>query len=576
MQTSRWPISKLPIAHLEPFPYHKGELYVELLDRLAKYVTDQLHPNLRETVEEMVEELEHILALQHGKYVEGIQDFQRIHDAFMTDVNSALMALNDNAVTDLARDPGSVFGSYLQSTLNAIGHTVSSSPTTYSHRAFNISGGDAQQIQDAIENMSEGDVLTIPDDMVFTTGFPVTVDKPVTIRGGQYHSSTVFEVVSGGVTLERVTIDGQTGSMVSGTRGIQVRGTATQYVEGFTLRDSVIRNVSYDGVRAQFVRDVTIERNTIHDFRYAAIALSSVDGGLVTHNTIRDGISDMSVNHNCYGVSISLGPSVALSHRPRNIEVSHNTVSNIPHWEGLDTHNGQSISFLNNTIRGCRRGIALVASSSETDSGPTDCKVIGNTIDGDGASRSVFPEVLGITMAGNNDGVRKSDAIITNNTVVNVNGPSDTPILFHENHPNRYAFEKCVVTGNSTDSGRLPSTVDSGWVDAETHFNFTSNMERDPERPILSRLQVIDGKPTLMLQGTLYLSTASSVLRVNAETRNRYPELIPPGTIYCGNIVMGDYSNNGQLFLNTEARIIYANMGDLSGSNSRVYVQATI
>ena len=114
MQTSRWPISKLPIAHLEPFPYHKGELYVELLDRLAKYVTDQLHPNLRETVEHMVEELEQILALQHNKYVEGIQDFQRIHDAFMEDVNSALMALNDNAVSDLVEDPGTALGKSLR------------------------------------------------------------------------------------------------------------------------------------------------------------------------------------------------------------------------------------------------------------------------------------------------------------------------------------------------------------------------------------------------------------------------------------------------------------------------------
>ena len=123
MQTSRWPISKLPIAHLEPFPYHKGELYVELLDRLAKYVTDQLHPNLRKTVEHMVEELEHILAAQHGKYVEGIQDFQRIHDAFMEDVNSALMALNDNAVADLAEDPGSVFGSTLRELFALKGET---------------------------------------------------------------------------------------------------------------------------------------------------------------------------------------------------------------------------------------------------------------------------------------------------------------------------------------------------------------------------------------------------------------------------------------------------------------------
>lgn len=114
MQTSRWPISKLPIRHIEPFPYHKGELYVELLDRLAKYVTDQLHPNLRKTIEELVEELEQVLALQHNKYVEGVQDFQRIHDAFMEDVNSALMALNDNAVADLVDDPASALGTTLR------------------------------------------------------------------------------------------------------------------------------------------------------------------------------------------------------------------------------------------------------------------------------------------------------------------------------------------------------------------------------------------------------------------------------------------------------------------------------
>lgn len=117
MKTSRWPISKLPIAHLEPFPYHKGELYVELLDRLAKYVTQQLHPNLRQTVEHVVEEMEHIIANTHAKYVEGIQDFQRIHDAFMEDVNSALMALNDNAVSDLVDDPGSATGTSVRNIL---------------------------------------------------------------------------------------------------------------------------------------------------------------------------------------------------------------------------------------------------------------------------------------------------------------------------------------------------------------------------------------------------------------------------------------------------------------------------
>lgn len=159
MQTSRWPISKLPIAHLEPFPYHKGELYVELLDRLAKYVTQQLHPNLRETVEHVVEEMEHIIADTHAKYVDGIQDFQRIHDAFMEDVNSALMALNDNAVADLAEDPGSALGRTLREIFSLQGETGGVVDIADYAGAPQIDHDVSQKIQEANDYADEHGLL---------------------------------------------------------------------------------------------------------------------------------------------------------------------------------------------------------------------------------------------------------------------------------------------------------------------------------------------------------------------------------------------------------------------------------
>ena len=188
MHTSRWPISKLPIAHLKPFPYHKGEMYVELLDRLAKYVTDQLHPNLRETVEHMVEELEQILALQHGKYVEGIQDFQRIHDAFMTDVNSALMALNDNAVSDLASDPGTTFGATLRdlfadrSQLNDLEQRINTELRYSNALVHGVIGDGETDDSDALEQAiddarNHGRVLALP------RGGKIVLTHPVDISG---------------------------------------------------------------------------------------------------------------------------------------------------------------------------------------------------------------------------------------------------------------------------------------------------------------------------------------------------------------------------------------------------------
>ena len=188
MQTSRWPISKLPIAHLKPFPYHKGELYVELLDRLAKYVTQQLHPNLRETVEHVVEEMEHIIADTHAKYVEGIQDFQAIHDAFMEDVNSALMALNDNAVSDLASDPGTTFGSTLRelfadiSQVNDLEQRINTDMRYSNATVHGVIGDGETDDSDALEQAvngarNSGRVLALP------RGGKIVLTRPVDISG---------------------------------------------------------------------------------------------------------------------------------------------------------------------------------------------------------------------------------------------------------------------------------------------------------------------------------------------------------------------------------------------------------
>lgn len=532
MRTSRWPISHLPISDITPFTYRDGETYLELLNRLSQYITEQLHPNLRKTVEHMVEEMEHILAAQHNKYVEGIQDFQRIHDAFMTDVNSALMALNDNAVTDLARDPGSAFGSYLQRTINALGDTIDSSQRIRSHREFGIVGGSIRQIQDAVDGMNPGDILTLPTDMVFVgDDEQLIIDKPVTIRGGSFRwesylsdQRAMIDVSVSGVTLEDGVYRGIGNTVHHRDRYlIRFLGTENKYIS-FTFRNNRVSDTWYSAVIGRFVRDFEVSGNTIVDVRYSGIGINSGKRGVITNNTVNNVVGHTSQNYNAYGISVSNNASLPLSHRSEDIEVSHNHVSGVPHWEGLDTHSGQNIRFIYNVVKGCRRGIALVAhmddgSKWDRNSGHSNILIHGNSVDGSGASTDIFSEVRGISLGGALNR-RDNDSVVTDNTIVNY---SENPIFARFERPDLYRWHKMVCTGNVSDlPGPLPTTnVDSGWGEASRHLNLESGVS---DGRLRTRLQVVEGRATLNIKGTFsFTESGAQAFTIRQDIRSYYP-----------------------------------------------------
>ena len=66
------------------------------------------------------------------------------------------------------------------------------------------------------------------------------------------------------------------------------------------------------------------------------------------------------------------------------ITVSGNLVSNVPTWEGIDTHGGYAITVTGNTVINTYTGIAMVAykdgATSADDVGCSHCTVTGNTV----------------------------------------------------------------------------------------------------------------------------------------------------------------------------------------------------
>jgi len=106
--------SIIPVNQITPLTYRDGVTYIQLLTELSEYIKTVLHPSLQHTVDQLVADVEAQIDKAHDQYVDGVQEFQRIHDAFMSDVNASLIALNDGAVTDLVNDGTSKLGSTLR------------------------------------------------------------------------------------------------------------------------------------------------------------------------------------------------------------------------------------------------------------------------------------------------------------------------------------------------------------------------------------------------------------------------------------------------------------------------------
>ena len=105
---------RIPVPEVAPLTYRDGVTHLELVYELSQYLKHVLHPSLQSTVDQVVADAEQLLSDATAQYVDGVQEFQRIHDAFMSDVNASLIALNDGVVSDLVKDETSRLGEVLR------------------------------------------------------------------------------------------------------------------------------------------------------------------------------------------------------------------------------------------------------------------------------------------------------------------------------------------------------------------------------------------------------------------------------------------------------------------------------
>ena len=323
-----------------------------------------------------------------------------------------------------------------------------------------ISADAYATVQDAINAVPVGGVLefsagttyVIPSRLTITTAMTITA-YGATLQFPSGRSAGGFSNDAVTITSSNVNIYGGTWKEVApdgtypqiGGYGIVFLGTengtgvAPTYLENVSIQDAMIQNWQHTSILFSMCKDFRFESNTIDNIGSTGLQTRSSNNGIINDNIIKNIHADgvLGSLDNAYGIGMTLSNSGNTVARPvsHTITVSGNFISNVPTWEGIDTHGGYAITVTGNTVINTYTGIAMVAyiggATSADDVGCSHCTVTGNTVYN---NLSVVPRASaarGIVIDGQvrSGGTLGQQVTVSGNTVTNHGGQSATDDL---------------------------------------------------------------------------------------------------------------------------------------------------
>jgi len=271
---------------------------------------------------------------------------------------------------------------------------------------------EAEQLALSLATMG-GNVIWPISAGCYRTTATLSVNRSLTLKGrgkvcGKTPGISLFSVTASKVTFDGLALTGPQSAIYHGgehavlANGIFHPGKAPQNIVNFIARNLIISSFGGAGVELRYVDGFEIAGNEIHDMCYAGIEGLSVQHGSITDNVVSNVSGRGSPGENAYGIVLSryTDDSGELISQPRsaNVKVSNNRISDIPTWEGLDTHAGSHISFIGNTVSNSFYGISVGSSRAGGHAGyvyaPLEITVFGNRLDSgvvDGSRGSGIP-----------------------------------------------------------------------------------------------------------------------------------------------------------------------------------------
>lgn len=296
------------------------------------------------------------------------------------------------------------------------------------------------RLQDAVAATEQNAVLVVTRHWALSE--PLLVDRPMTIRfvGGSLTTRDDIDLVvvrSSGVTIVDAVLRGSGSDHAGLGRGVHVAGTVVRPLSDVHLIGADIRGFSHDGVLLEHCSAFSVTDSVITDIGYAGVLMFSCTDGSVRNNRIAR-VTQPEPYPNSYGIEAVRATTTGLDGAPRSarIVIADNHVSDVPSWEGIDTHGGESIAILRNRVENCRVGIAVVPSKDESNASatkyaPIDCSVIDNVV-----HRTTTGPGSGIVIRGAGetvgDDAERANGVVLRNTVTGYgDGDRDGAVLVY-------------------------------------------------------------------------------------------------------------------------------------------------
>lgn len=370
-------------------------------------------------------------------------------------------------------------------------------------------------------------------------------------------SSYIITVTANDVTIDGIEFEGDgAGSTIATTDilegAIVVNGTnSSSPAENCNIRNCKINGFAGYGIRMNYTRDCRIENCDIEYCGYAGILCLSTVDSTVTQNRIKN-IDSSAGSTNWYGISVTRDPNQteANSARPTNCIISHNIISNVNQWAGIDTHAALKCTISDNNVYYCKFGIyTQYDDASATYKQPAEDVIIANNLV-QGRATSSETE-LGIASLGLS-GMPNKRISILGNTLIDCGSHSSANGALYINHTD-YAevknnvAEKCVrvgigiagesryctIRGNKVNG--VKAGASAGFYVYEDHTNLTDiifadnvfvNTTGDSNyTPSIGIFYVTGGNEVIHSKNRIYTLSGVNYIQKTGPTNNVYTDL---------------------------------------------------
>jgi len=278
----------------------------------------------------------------------------------------------------------------------------------------------------AIASLVAGGVLKIPvPDSFYNFTDTVIINKSLTVNGlstfgvdirQATSQKSAFHITASDVSVKFLKLTGPqyvaSGNLEYGIRAFGA--DKNNYLENINITDCYVTDWGGSGIEVWFVDGFKILRNKVYNIYAQGIMARASNYGDIDKNHVENVVGP---SPSVYGILVSRSSADTTIDYPHDINVTNNYVKDVTNHEGIDTHGGDRIKFIGNTVIDCRIGILCGRDDGYVKGSPTECIVSNNIIRN--ASIAVADVSSGIIAIGNFDTAANfgNDIIVSGNNI---------------------------------------------------------------------------------------------------------------------------------------------------------------